>query len=423
MKIKKLYIDAYKNLVNCEIHPSDLHAITGINGSGKSNLLEVFQFIAALITRDDTFRDNLLLNGHCPSGSEWFPIPPDESSIISPFKFHLECEITVDKNIFIIKYSLEIAEAIMGEGGPYDLNGQGIINSELLEIKQMGTPGPMKTLLKRNSDGEVTIHPELSTRSNPIHFKTKKNMSAIQALEVREADDFITKYPILNQFKTGLISSVVVKIDPELITAITKSISNNKLRPRSPGTPLNSFSLYEAIESIRNDDEYWGDYNYWLKTLCNIDEIDVFKTPSKDENSKLGEHKSILITREDRLLIPSELSTGNIVLLSLVTALFSFLKTSGVIIFEEPETYIHPKAMIDLIRLLRNISEIKTIVFSTHSPVALNSMKSNEVTLMFSIGDGRYTSKAVNEIKEASDAISRGYLSFGDLLQSNFMTE
>jgi len=111
------------------------------------------------------------------------------------------------------------------------------------------------------------------------------------------------------------------------------------------------------------------------------------------------------------------------VLLSMVSALFSLLRTSGIVIFEEPETYIHPKALIDLIALLRNISEFKSVLFSTHSPVALNSMRAREVTLMISSGSGRYTSRPVEEIKEASDAISRGHISFGDLLQSNFMTE
>lgn len=408
MKVRRLYIDGYKNLTNCEIHPSDLHAITGINGSGKSNLLEIFQFVAALITRDDTFRDNLLLKGHCPSsGSQWFPIPTDNTTI-PPLQFQLECETSVSGAPYIVTYSLEITGASIGKKGNYDLAGQGLIAHEKLDIKKVGAPGPMKTVLNRDIDGVVTMHAETGSRKIQT-FKTKKNMSAIQALEVREADDFTEKHPVLNQFKTGLTSSVVVKLNPETIA-------------RSLGTPLNSFSLFESIQAINKENVDLDEYKHWLKVLCNIDEINA-RSEEIDENTKLGENRFILIKREEQFLTPEELSTGNLVLLSMVSALFSLLRTSSIVIFEEPETYIHPKALIDLITLLRNISEFKSVLFSTHSPVALNSMRAREVTLMISSGSGRYTSRPVEEMKEASDAISRGHISFGDLLQSNFMTE
>jgi len=262
MKVRRLYIDGYKNLTNCEIHPSELHAITGINGSGKSSLLEIFQFIAALITRDDTFRDNLLLKGHCPSsGSRWFPIPTDDTTTIPPLQFQLECETSVNETPHIVIYSLEIAGALAGEKGNYDLTGQGLITHEKLDIKQVGTPGPMKTVLNRDIDGVVTTHAETGSRKIQT-FKTKKNMSAIQALEVREADDFTEKHPVLNQFKTSLTSSVVVRLNPETIA-------------RSLGTPLNSFSLFESIQAINKENVDLDEYKHWLKVLCNIDEINA----------------------------------------------------------------------------------------------------------------------------------------------------
>ncbi|VAW64979.1 hypothetical protein MNBD_GAMMA10-156 [hydrothermal vent metagenome] len=420
MKVKRLYIDGYKNLANCEIRPSELHAITGINGSGKSNFLEIFQFIGALITGDDTFRDSLLLKGHCPSsGSQWFPIPT--ASTAPAFQFQLECETSVNETPYIVTYSLEIPGALMGEKGHYDLTGRGLIAHEKLDIKQVGTPGPMKTVLNRSIDGTVTMHAETGSRKIQT-FKTKKNMSAIQALEVREADDFTAKHPVLNQFKTGLTSSVVVRLNPETIARLSRYDANQKAGPRALGTPLNSFSLFESIQLINNEKLDLDEYKYWLKVLCNIDEIDAISEET-DKNTKLGKNKFIFIKREEQFLAPEELSTGNLVLLSLVTALFSLLRTSGIVIFEEPETYVHPKALIDLIALLRNISEFKSVLFSTHSPVALNSMRAREVTLMLSSDSGRYTSRPVEEIKEAADAISRGHISFGDLLQSNFMTE
>lgn len=420
MKIRKFYVDGYKNLTDCEILPSALHTVTGINGSGKSNLLEIFSFIAALITRDDSFRDALLLKGLCPSGGTWFPIPHENDTNIPFFQFKLECEVMIGEIVHLINYSLEIAEAIVGESR-YHLNGQGLINNEKVFIKQLGTPGPMKKILSRDSKGLVTINSETGTRT-PTSFKTKKNMSAIQALEVREADDFTENFPILNHFKIGLTSSIVIKLNPSAIAYISSN-SSYKESEKFLGTPLTSFSLHDAIKDIQKKEIDWKEYNYWLKKLCFIDSIKAYTNSPDNKNAELRKQKMVLIEREKQLLVPHELSTGNLFLLSLVTVLFSLVRTSGVILLEEPETYIHPKAQIDLIHLLRDISEVKTVIFSTHSTVALNSMSNKEVTLMMKSNDSRYTSKAVKEIQEASDAISRGYLSFGDLLQSNFMTE
>lgn len=419
MIIKKIYVDGYKNLSNCEIEPSRLHAITGVNGSGKSNLLEIFQFITTLITGDDTVRDRILLHGKSPSGMQWFPSYVSDTSKQFPFRFQIECEIAVDKELWLVSYSIEIAKPIV-QKDRYSLVGQGIISCEEVSIKKLGKPGPAKMILTRNVEGHVTLHAELGVRKKSM-FNTKRNMSAIQALEVREADDFVENYPVLNQFKIGLISSTIVKLNFTEMLQISDSEYEHKFYESKIGASVSGFSLHDSIKIIEENEVDWKEYKFWLKTLCNIDKVDAYSPVDSDSKSSM--RKLVLITREDQILIPNELSTGNMVLLGLVTALFSFLRGSGVVIFEEPETYIHPKALIDLIDLLRIVSEVKTVLFSTHNPVALNSLNADEVTLMKLSGHGRYTAVPVDEIEEASSAISRGYLSFGDLLQSNFMTD
>ncbi len=52
MKIKKLKIEGYKNLVLNLEHNSDLLAVIGSNGSGKSNLLESLSYIFKSLYND-----------------------------------------------------------------------------------------------------------------------------------------------------------------------------------------------------------------------------------------------------------------------------------------------------------------------------------------------------------------------------------
>jgi predicted ATPase len=111
---------------------------------------------------------------------------------------------------------------------------------------------------------------------------------------------------------------------------------------------------------------------------------------------------------------------GATVIVGYLTVLFTLVRRGGAALFEEPENYLHPKAIVELIRLFREFSEDHTIIFSTHSPVALNSLQPNEVTVMRSDKHGFVATQRVSDISEAVAALDRGYLSFGDLLQTDY---
>jgi predicted ATPase len=114
------------------------------------------------------------------------------------------------------------------------------------------------------------------------------------------------------------------------------------------------------------------------------------------------------------------MSTGCAMMLGMLVTAYSFLHGNGFILLEEPEVYLHPKAIMDLVQFFRNISETKSVIFTTHSPVVLNSMWPEEVTLMVPTDGWKSTTRNVATIKEALDSLDAGFLSFGDLLQNNF---
>lgn len=421
MKINRIFVSRYKNLVDCEIRPNGIHAITGCNGSGKSNFLEVLHFIAGILVAGDESRDAILTRGACPAGGTWFPFV-SKASEAKPFRFEIECEIKVDNVFWLANYSIELEKPEIGDS-PYVQKGTGIISSEIVRIKERGKPGKMRLLLKRSVDTGVQVRPELDSR-NKFSFKAKSNMSALVALEIREADDFIIKHPVLSIFLRVLKSSDLVKLDPNQILedANPSGVGSFNLMPADV---ISHFPLYDYMQRIKLEENDWEQYMFWVKQLCDIDKISLSLKQEVEgqEAAKTEPKKYIFISRQEQFLFPNELSTGNSVLLSLVTALFSFLRHESVIIFEEPETFIHPKAIIDLIKLLREISEENTVLFSTHSPVALNSLNIDEVSLMEPLGHGFFTMVAVSEISEAVETLKRGYISFGDLLQSNYTTE
>lgn len=415
MIIKRLFTSGYKNLTDCSVEPNGIHALTGCNGAGKSNFLEVPEFVTSIISESDEVRDKIFRAGFSPLGGTWIPFVKSKEDV-SPFVFELNSIITVKGKEWDVDYYLEIERPVFIS--TYETEGVGGISIERIKIKETSKPGKKKTVLDRH--GNVTSV-FLENSRKKLLFKIKSDMSALQAMEVREADDYAINFPILSEFHKALLSFNLLKINPDkLISAAGRNyLSSFQNRP---GSTIDSFPIYSLLEEIQKLPEEWDRFLVWVKRLCNIDKVSIKEETSPlDEDSKpVGTRRYIFIYQNERILFPEELSTGSAMMLGLLVAAHSFLPLSGSVILEEPETYLHPKAIIDLIILLREISENTSVIFSTHSPVALNSMQPQEVTIMTMLPNGFVTTRKVSEIRGAIDTLNRGYISFGDLLQTNF---
>jgi len=425
MKIKRLYTSNYKNLVRCTIEPTGILALTGCNGSGKSNLLEVPEFVALIISGSDEAKDTIFKYGSSPLGGSWCPFVKTKEEVF-PFVFELDAIILVGDREWEVDYLLEVKCPEFIE--PYKYKGVGEITKETVKIKEMNKSGQKKTILNRIGN---ETHVFFETSRKKLAFRTKSDMSAFQALEVREADDYPIDFPVFSELHRALTAFNLIKLNPEKLL-IAASHQYTSPFERRPGSTIDFFPMYSLLQEIKKDPSNWNSLMEWLKRLCNIDHINFYEkepdhSPQTDESKqdeyKIASSRYIFVYQQDRVLWPEELSTGCAMLLGLLVAIHSFLPLSGAVILEEPETYLHPKAIIDLITLLREVSEYNTVIFSTHSPVTLNSMTPSEVTLMQVIENGFVTTRNVSEIKEAIDTLNRGYISFGDLLQSNFTVD
>jgi predicted ATPase len=55
---------------------------------------------------------------------------------------------------------------------------------------------------------------------------------------------------------------------------------------------------------------------------------------------------------------------------------------SSLLLVEEPENGLHPARIRDIMAILRNISESAQVIIATHSPLVINEMRRNEVTVV-----------------------------------------
>lgn len=424
MILKKLYVTGYKNLKDCTLEPNGILALTGCNGVGKSNLLEVMQFISIFISGSDSDRQLIISKGTYPGFNNWVPIIKKDE--LSKFKFIIYCQLKVKGKKWDLEYILEIdpPKRFMQNAGLQKNNGK--ITSEECNIKEVGKSGKKKMLFKRNNEGLVNLNYE--TRRGKREFNVKFDMTALQAIEIREADVFERNYPVLAKFLKSFITSDLIRLNPKLLIDSTEPRIEQTYK-KNTGTIIDHFALFGLLKNISNNKDVYEEFKYWLKTLADIDDIILFETDSNKISKKNTsvEHpqvlKFILFNQKKRIFPPKSLSMGTNMILGLLVALFSFRSKDGSLAIEEPESYLHPKAIIDLIKLIRKFSEEKTILISTHSPVVLNSLKPNEVVLLQPISSDYVTTKKITAMKSAIETLKRGYISFGDLLQTNFEIE
>ncbi len=92
------------------------------------------------------------------------------------------------------------------------------------------------------------------------------------------------------------------------------------------------------------------------------------------------------------------ISDGTIYALCILTAVLSRSKSSGFTIIEEPERGIHPKAIGELVQLMRENATVEhPILITTHSESVVRNLETSELWLV-SKEDGK------TQLKSAADA-------------------
>jgi AAA15 family ATPase/GTPase len=415
MRISRYFVTGYKNLIDCDIRPNGLHALTGCNGTGKSNLLESLSFLDSIISGSESEREKVFIHGVGLNNTQWLPM--NGHSPVQPH-FIVEGELELEQRTWEFAYSLQFSIPEMDS--PYDLSTPLKLFFEEFKLKEKGKPGVMKTIISRDSKSNAVAKLEAEARKQE-RFNVIENMSCLTALKTREASAFILNFPLTNLFLTELNLIRVISLNPTQLFSSNNTFSRKKQFKIGSGAKdyINSISLYPFIKEIKKDEQKWLELEFWANEVLRITRIAINEETSSEDDTLI--HQTLLLMQDNKSLWPHELSTGSIVLLALICLLISPSHNGRVLLIEEPEAYIHPKAIVDIMTLIREVaSDDNTIIISTHNPVVLNTLNPDQVTLL-SLDDNNMTrTSLVSEIKEATDALGRGYINFGDLLEINF---
>jgi predicted ATPase len=87
-----------------------------------------------------------------------------------------------------------------------------------------------------------------------------------------------------------------------------------------------------------------------------------------------------VILRDGTKVAAAEMSEG--LLYWLAFAVLPYVAPTGILLVEEPENGLHPSRISEVVKVLRAVSNDMQVIIATHSPLVINELQPNEVTIL-----------------------------------------
>ncbi|MBU1012055.1 MAG: AAA family ATPase [Bacteroidetes bacterium] len=423
--IQFVEVTGFKSLNNFKIElKKGLNILVGPNGSGKTNIISLFEFLSHIAQRE--VQDAVGLSGG--AGSIFRKIGTVE--------FSNEIHITTrgnclfDKNRYF-NYLYEFKICVIKEKGLIRYSYQRIIGQ--LSNKQALLSGNSKNIdlnieQSVNSDGEIEVKLlKLDRRKYKSHMyrKNPDNEELIDFL-TRSGDN--QKRSLVQQLFRFL--SHIELIFGDLLGGETFNIIPTKVKQpediaNEPGIKKDGTGLASTLYHIQNNLDLRRSMSYGymirrrrhinpktyeriekLTNLANnsIKRIEVVNNPF-DNQLQVKIHIS---TDKENIVLPlSAMSDGTIKWITLITAI---LTTTQIFSIEEPENYLHPWMQAQIVDIMRDTyaskNENSFIIMSTHSETLLNHSKPEEVIIV-KLEHGVTSAERVKNAKMLNEEISK----------------
>lgn len=331
MNIQKLKVVGFKSIAEVTLdNLTPYSVLAGPNGAGKSNLTDAFGFVGAIISMG-AIRAIRKYNGY--SHIHCLKFRKDKART-----FEFLIETTIDNES--IHYSLKL----------HDMDTQPTIEEKLtvsgrqIMMRKKGEP-PIFT----SADGDEKPLPDFP-----------QDISGLMLLPQSP----------LYQF---LINIRVFRFDPI-----------GAKEPDSSSTDAGELDIHgrnvaTMLSALEKDDDFRAQIYDWMELI--VPGMEQVAT----EKQRLDGRTVITFKEEGtKAHFPANLiSDGTIYALCIMTAVLSRSRGHGITFIEEPERGIHPKAISELVQLMRgNASSSHPVLVTTHSESVVRASHKEELWLI-----------------------------------------
>lgn len=394
MKLTNLKVNGYKNLIGCDFSLDDFNVLIGANNSGKSNLLEVFSLLENLIFGSDDTKSFIL------SGYSF------DKGVFSTFckvnnRRNLSIELkyldTINDITYAFHYYIELVfnSEHKDNDGHYVNNNDGHITREFFKYKNTSTPGKSITIFDRIDNVVKRLPGQKIQKVDRIEtiisiINKIKDIKENLSLEVQHGIDLISiicKTPVIYNSPDEIRSNSFYKKE--------QIVKNGRI----VAVPL-SEEIYKILGSEKSD--YYKDILNEVLGIKDITSLDYQEI--KFINIKLDNDLNSSL---------QQLSDGTLIVLNIITYLFS--RKYPIIAIEELENSLHPKLLRKMIHILKNDFSDIQIIITTHSPVLLNMVQVEDVSVITINELGAASIYRVKDRKELVKKLNNPFSSFSDI--------
>ena len=360
MNIKRIRVTNFKSFKELEVELRRFNVVIGANASGKSNFVQIFQFLRDIAKHG--LENAISMQG----GVEYLRNIKIGASEDFSLKVVFDLESFGRRFVFRGEIEIKIYEATYEFALNFNKKGSGFkISKDILTYK-CGFPRRRRKIEEKIGEGEIVIYrddgkvrielhkPEdVPIKIDDIFPPFLRNVQLPPNTIILEGPFFLPLPPL--SLKENFSNISIYDFDPKLPKKATPI--SGKAELEEDGSNL-SIILKNIIE---NKDGKRKLFNLLKDLLPFIDNIGVEKFADKSLLFKLQEKYF-----KNQYLPASLISDGTINITALIVALYFERKPMTII--EEPERNIHPYLISKVVDMLKDASRKKQIIVTTHNP-------------------------------------------------------
>jgi len=324
---------------------SGLTVLIGENGSGKSSIVEACELFRKAGS-PSFLQDVLLAHGGPPS-------------LLRQGSRPMELGITVTGSQEALRYSLAVAA-----------EGRGVaIDHELLEARPHAGGAESVRIIDRDRTRALVLH---ESETSPQQEEPEPGSLLLASYGMRPPHGAIRR---VRELLEGI--SVHLPFDSLATWAVAGSGREAETRESVVVQPTRRLrrlggNLANAYHALRND---LGEA-HWQETLEYVrmglgETVETVTTPADAGGGRIG--IGVKYRYLDDVVRAYSLSDGTLAYLAMV-ALFRLSRDTPLLVFDEPETHLHPELLLRVLSFFEALAEERPVLLATHSGSLLDGL-------------------------------------------------